>query len=280
MTRRSADLFLLLLALLGCLPFPASGLFRLRGGSLTRRSRPFHAGGASVLPGAYGSKGGQPLDGDAMPNHVYSSPPYGRGGLGWGIVRPPIRSAAQPLYYNPEDPTDGAFNASMQHFAFSDGKWVPRPSNPLQGAAYLPRERTHTPDPMHPAFGYVPVNYVAPDVDARVFQMSQPLGAQLHQPFSGSAFTQGALVPTQIPFPISMGGNHPLYAQKYFPGVRPGFTPLAFPTPLHSRYKIAKPSWFDAPGSWPRPFVERVPTVPDAPPPPPGGEAGAEAAMF
>lgn len=219
-------------------------------------------------------------DSEALPNNVYSSPPYGRGGLGWGNARPPIRSAAQPLYYNSEDPMDGAFNASMQHYIFSDGKWLPRPSNLLMGAAYLPRERTRVPDPLHPAFGYVPVNYVAPDSDARVFHMSQPVGAQFSGPFRGGLSLQRDLVPTQLPFPISMGGNHPLYSQKYFPGVRPGFTPLSFPTPLNSRYKIAKPPWYDAPGFSLQSYVERVPTVPDTPPPAPGGEAGAEAAMM
>merc|ERR1711871_663920 len=115
------------------------------------------------------------------------------------------------------------------------------------------------PDPLHPAFGFVPVNYVAPDADTRLFHMSRPVGSQFRSTFSGDPLLQHELVPIQIPFPISMGGNHPLYAQKYFPGVRPGYTPLSFPTPLHSRYKIAKPPWYDAPGSWLRPYVERVP---------------------
>ena len=51
-----------------------------------------------------------------------------------------------------------------------------RLNNPTRGAAYLPRPR-HTYDPLHPSFGYVPINYISPN--DRPFHLGAPVGPQV-----------------------------------------------------------------------------------------------------
>ena len=198
---------------------------------------------------------------------IYDAPPYGKS---WGQARSyGGKTTQEPLYYDPEDPYDGAFNASLKHYTFSHGKWVPKPENQFQGAAYLPSGRSKHPDPLHPQFGFVPVNYVNPNWEPKPFHINGP-PIDMRQPHT-------SLIPSQIPFPITLGGNHPLYSKKYYPGVQPGRTKLSYPTPIRGKYKFHAPAWFDGPNSWPHPDPERVPTIPFVPPPPPpksGSEGG------
>jgi hypothetical protein len=198
---------------------------------------------------------------------IYDSPPYGKS---WGQARSyGGKTTREPLYYDPEDPYDGAFNASLKHYTFSRGKWIPKPENQFQGAAYLPSGRSKHPDPLHPQFGFVPVNYVNPNWEPKPFHINGP-------PID-MRDSKTSLIPTQIPFPMKEGENHPLYSKKYYPGIQPGRTKLSYPTPLRGKYKYHTPAWFDGPNSWPHPDFERVPTIPFVPPPPPpksGSESG------
>ena len=200
--------------------------------------------------------------------HVYENPPYGKS---WGVARSyggSDRSAQEPLYYDPEDPYDGAFNASLKHYTFHRGKWLPKPDAPFLGAAYLPSGRSKHPDPMHPQFGFVPVNYVNPNWEPHPFYLNER-GQSKQRPIVDMRDAHTSMIPTQIPFPITLGGNHPLYSKKYYPGVQAGATKLSFPTPIRGKYKYHAPAWMDGPNSWPHPDPERVPTIPFVPPPPP-----------
>ena len=202
---------------------------------------------------------------------VYDPPPYGKA---WGPARSyGGKTAPEPLYYDPEDPFDGAFNSSLKHYTLYRGKWIPKPTNPMQGAAYLPGGRGRHPDPLHPQFGFVPVNYVNPNWDPKPFRLGGPM-EEVPYPHHLGGLSGSANIPVQVPFPITLGGNHPLYADKYYPGVQPGRTKLSYPTPLRGKYKYHAPAWFDGASSWPHPDPERVPTIPFVPPPPPGGGGG------
>ena len=67
----------------------------------------------------------------------------------------------EPLYYNPTDPSGGAFNSSLKHYRWFHGKWRPIQQNIGElSAAYLPRGmRSRSVDPFHPTFGFIPRNY-------------------------------------------------------------------------------------------------------------------------
>ena len=177
---------------------------------------------------------------------VYEPPPYGKS---WGPARSyGGKTTTEPLYYDPEDPFDGAFNASLKHYTFFKGKWIPKPTNPFQGAAYLPSGRSKHPDPMHPQFGFVPVNYVNPNWNPHPFRLGTPIDVQKsNQLHDLSGLSGSPMIPTQVPFPITEGAQqHPVYADKYYPGIQPGHTKLSYPTPLRSKYKYKSPSWFDS----------------------------------
>jgi hypothetical protein len=208
---------------------------------------------------------------------VYEPPPYGKS---WGAARSyGGKTTQEPLYYDPEDPFDGAFNKSLKHYTFYRGKWIPKPTgNPFQGAAYLPSGRSKHPDPLHPQFGFVPVNYVNPNWNPQPFRLGTPIETQWPHHLGG--LSGSPMIPTQVPFPITLGGQHPVYAEKYYPGVQPGHTKLSYPTPLRGKYKYHAPAWFDGPNSWPHPDPERVPTIPVVPPPPPPANSGSETVVL
>ena len=76
--------------------------------------------------------------------------------------------------------------------------------------------------------------------------------------------------------------THTPKIHRYEPGVTPG-DPVhknifAFPKPNNREHKVARPTWFDEPQSWPGSDFDKYAkfTVPTRPVPPPGGgEAGA-----
>lgn len=173
---------------------------------------------------------------------------------------------AEPLYYDPEGIQGGIFNVSAKHFSFHGGRWIPNLKDPRNGAAYLPRGRPLH-DLNHPAFGFMPVNYARPFDRPKPIHFSDPFR------FLSSYEGKNSPIPFQIPFPLSEGGNHPIYAEKYFPGVRAGMTRFAYATPLATPAKFIHPSQFDNFDQRPLasggmlPFS--VPIVPIVPPLPP-----------
>ena len=68
------------------------------------------------------------------------------------MCRASIRADTKVKKYSPPTPYPSGPNTLT--FNFTD---------PERNAAYLPRPAFGPPNALHPAFGYVPVNYVAPD---------------------------------------------------------------------------------------------------------------------
>jgi hypothetical protein len=148
---------------------------------------------------------GSVADAAKTTDQLYERMPYGRN---WG--QPHSSYSAEPLYYDPTDPHGGHYRPRT-HTDVDEAVW--RAENPERGAAYLPRPRKQH-DPLHPAFGFVPVNYNNPN--DRPFHLGAAVGPQVHID----------MIPTQVPFPISVGlAGRTLYRPRYFPGVDEGAMP-------------------------------------------------------
>ena len=208
-------------------------------------------------------------DAHKITDNLYEAPPYGRN---WG--QPHLGYNPEPLWYDPRDPAGGHYRPQT-HTDSDEAKW--RANNPTRGAAYLPRPR-HTLDPLHPAFGYVPVNYNHPN--DHPFHLGAAVGPQVHTD----------MIPTQVPFPVSVGlAGRTLYRARYYPGVAEGvapgtrlnfgvigrggivqhMSPATFPTPQH-RYKVTPVDWFnDQVQGWPQKNKDTYVSIPFKPPPPP-----------
>ena len=206
-----------------------------------------------------------------IPSDPYNRPPYGRN---WGEKKSPGLQI-EPLYYNPTDPSGGAFNSSLKHYRWFHGKWRPIQQNIGElSAAYLPRGmRSRSVDPFHPTFGFIPRNYPnANELQSnKPFHLGDTMAHQLTNP-----------IPVQIPFPIVnhnmgfeghsdvySGTSHSVYAPKYFPGVKPPSSKFGFPSPLVDNNKASRPYWNDAPNSWPFPTYDNSPEIRKMPIPPP-----------
>jgi hypothetical protein len=217
----------------------------------------------------------------------YQHTPYG--GKNSGPKRDGVGLHVEPLYYNPDDPQGGAFNTSARHYKWSYGKWRPVVQGGnlgLDTVAHLPRGTNQIPDGNHPKFGFIPANSPnANDLSDRPFHLGDSFRTHLTK----------SLIPTQVPFPISNSGNgqygrvptgrgvyahvaHPVYAKTYYPGVQPGNSKFNAPTPLIENNRASRPSWNDAPNSWPNPAQHPSPeirTVPIPAPPLTAQAAGA-----
>ena len=131
---------------------------------------------------------------DYDPSALYKAPPYGR-----NFGHPHNIYPSEPLYYDPRDPNGGHYDPALKVRTYAE-------RNQFDGAAYLPRgqKMRHHYDPMHPQFGYVPVNYI--HANFHPFHFNQPFGA-----VAATAYHYHSMIPTTLPFPISKPTQSTIY---------------------------------------------------------------------